>query len=380
MKSIYLDYAAATPMDPKVLNSMEPYFSAKFYNPSATYLASRNIKQDLNTARETIARWLGSRASEIYFTAGATEANNLAIAGILEKFPRGEILISSIEHDSVIAPARAYKCNKIATTNKGIIVLEDLRKKITNKTVLLSVMYVNNELGTLQPMREVAKLVATERMERLKKGNKLPIYFHSDAAQAGNVMDLHISRLGVDMLSLNGGKIYGPKQSGVLYVKAGIELKPIIVGGGQERNLRSGTENVAGAIALAKALDIAQGMREEELNRLKELRGLFADKIISEIPGAQINGSQKNQAPHILHVTFPGTDNERVMMELDESGVQCAIGSACSASSAEPSHVLSAIGMSDEDARSSLRFSMGRYTSKKDILKTVRALKGIITK
>jgi cysteine desulfurase len=378
MKSIYLDYAAATPIDRDVLEAMKPYFSEKFYNPSATYLKSKAVKQDLNEAREVIARWLGSRPSEIYFTAGATEANNLAIAGIMSRYPGGEVLISTIEHDSVIAPAEQYNCNKIASTPKGIIDMDDLKNKLNSKTVLVSVMYVNNELGAIQPLREIAKLVAYERAERLKKGNKLPLYFHTDAAQAGNLLDLHVSRLGVDMLSLNGGKIYGPKQTGVLHVKAGIELKPIIVGGGQERNLRSGTENVPGFVGLAKALDIAQKMRESESKRLTELRDLLIKEICEKISNAQINGSPKHQAPHIVHVTFPGSDNERLMMELDERGVQCAVGSACSASNVEPSHVLSAIGMTKEDARASIRFSLGRHTTKNDIQKTAKILKGLI--
>jgi cysteine desulfurase len=379
-RAIYLDYAAATPLDPNVFAAMKPYFTEKFYNPSATYLASKAVKQELNKARETIAGWLGTRSSEIYFTAGATEANNLAISGIMQRFPKGEVLVSSIEHDSIIAPAEQYNCNKIASTSKGIIDVNDLKKKITSKTILVSVMFVNNELGTVQPLRDIAKLINDERGRRLKEGNKLPIYFHTDAAQAGNFLDLHTSRLGIDLMSLNGGKIYGPKQTGILYVKAGIELKSLILGGGQEQGLRSGTENVPGFVGLAKALDIAQKNREKESRRLKELRNLFVSELVKNIPSAEVNGSSKHQAPHIVHVTFSGVDNERLMMELDERGVQCAVGSACSASSAKPSHVLGAIGMSDKHARSSLRFSMGRGTTKKEILKTVKLLKSLLTK
>jgi cysteine desulfurase len=379
MKSIYLDYAAATPMDPKVLQAMTPYFSGKFYNPSATYLAGRAVKQDLNKSRETIAAWLGSRPSEIYFTAGATEANNLAITGAVGQYPEGQVLISAIEHDSVIAPAEQSNCNKIAANAKGIINLDELKKKINKNTVLVSVMFVNNELGTIQPVRDIARLIANERRERLKTGSKLPIYFHTDAAQAANYLNLHVSRLGVDMMSVNGGKIYGPKQSGILYVKAGLKLKPLITGGGQERNLRSGTENVAGAIGFSEALNIAQANKEKEVQRLSELRKIFIDELKKNIPDVQINGSDKHPAPHIVHTTFPDQDNERLMMELDERGIQCAVGSACSASSSKPSHVLSAIGMSDELARSSLRFSFGRNTSKKDVIKTIRILKSLLT-
>jgi cysteine desulfurase len=379
-RSIYLDYAAATPMEDKVVRAMTEYWRNNFYNPSATYLAGRSVRQDLNEARESIAQWLGARSSEIYFTAGATEASNLAISGIMRKFDEGEVLVSSIEHESVIAPAGQYKCNKIAVNRNGILNIEELKKKINAKTVLVSVMFVNNELGTVQPLREISNLISELRKERIKKGNKKPLYLHTDAAQAGNFFDLHVSRLGVDLMSINGGKIYGPKQTGALYVRAGTELKPLIVGGGQERNLRSGTENTAGIIGFAKALEISQENKDKEAKRVKELRGLFINELKYNIPQAQINGSAKHQAPHILHTTFPGRDNERLMMELDEMGVQCAVGSACSASSTKPSHVLSAIGMSDDEARASLRFSFGRQTSKKDISYAVKALKGLVGK
>lgn len=378
MKSIYLDYAAATPLDPAVLKAMQPFFAEKFYNPSATYLASRAVKEDLNSARATIAKWLGARPSEIYFTAGATEANNLAIQGVMKQFPGGEILVSDIEHESVLAPAGLLKHKKITVNQQGIVNLADLQKKLTPKTLLVSIMLVNNELGTVQPLREIAKILQSERQDRLKKGSKLPLYFHTDAAQAANYLDLHTARLGVDMMSINGGKIYGPKQSGTLFVKAGTMLQPIIVGGGQERGLRSGTENVPGFVGLAKALDSAQKNREKESKRLHEIRNFFAKELIENIPSCQINGSPKHQAPHILHVTFPGVDNERLMMELDERGVQVAVGSACSAAKTEPSHVLKAIGLSDNLARASLRFSLGRPTTQKDIVKTVKLLNKLV--
>jgi cysteine desulfurase len=378
MKHIYLDYAAATPLDNNVLKAMKPYFSEKFYNPSATYLDAKNVKQDIVTAREVIASWLGSRPSEIYFTAGGTEANNLAIAGIMGGYPDKKVLISSIEHDSIIAPAEQHKCNKIASTTKGIINVDDLKNKINKNTALISVMLVNNELGTLQPLCEVANIVADVRKDRLASGNNLPLYLHTDAAQAGNFLDLHVSRLGVDLMSLNGGKIYGPKQTGALYVKAGTKLSPIINGGGQEHNMRSGTENVPGIIGLAKALDDAQKNKAREAKKLNELRKIFIGELAKAIPTIKINGSQKHQAPHIVHVTIENIDNERLMMELDERGVQCAVGSACSASSAEPSHVLKAIGMSSQEARSSLRFSFGRQTTKKEVLRSVKILKGLV--
>lgn len=376
-KSIYLDYAASTPLDKHIFDVMQPYFTEKFYNPSATYMASRAVREDLNLARAKVANWLGARSGEIYFTAGATEANNLAITGVLRQFPQGEVLVSAIEHDSVRTPAQQFNCNKIAVTTKGILDLDDLQKNLNPNVVLVSVMLVNNELGTIQPLREVAKRISVEREKRLKAGNKTPLYLHTDAAQAANYLDLHAARLGVDLMSINGGKIYGPKQTGVLYVKAGLQLQPLVLGGGQERNLRSGTENVPGFIGLAEALEVTQKLKDKESRRLCDIRNYFIDELAKNIPSAHINGSLKYQSPHIAHVTFPGVDNERLMMELDERGVQVAVASACSAAKVEPSHVLNAIGMSEELARASLRFSFGRQTTKKQIVQTIQLLKRI---
>src|SRR5579862_3657095 len=254
MKPIYLDYAAATPMDAEVIKAMQPYFADKFYNPSATYLAGRGVRKDVESARQSVAIQLGARPAEVIFTAGATEANNLAIQGIMREYPESEVLVSAIEHESVLEPARLFKVKEIPVTPQGIVDLQKLEKLITPKTVLVSVMLVNNELGTVQPISEIAKIL--NKSSILRK-NGWPLYLHTDGAQAGNYLDLHVSRLGVDLMSINSGKIYGPKQSGVLYVKAGTRLRPLIVGGGQEFGLRSGTENVAAAIGLAKALKIA---------------------------------------------------------------------------------------------------------------------------
>ena len=375
MKSIYLDYAAATPVDEKVIAAMQPFFSDQFYNPSATYLAGRAARRALDEARSSVAGWLGARPGEITFTAGATEANNLVISGLMRRFPDGEVLVSAIEHESVLAPASQFQCRQIPVTGQGITDLAKLEKMITPKTVLVSVMLVNNELGTVQPVKEVAKILNKSSILR-KSG--LPLYLHSDAAQAANLFDLHVSRLGVDMLSLNGGKIYGPKQSGALYVRAGVELQPLILGGGQERNLRSGTENLAAAAGLAKALELAQNQRHQEVRRLVQLRDFFSRGISKLAPDTTINDSARNQSPHILHVTFPGRDNERLMMQLDEAGVQVAVGSACSASSQQPSHVLKAIGLSDAEARASLRFSFGRLTSKKQLAATLETLAAVL--
>ncbi len=377
MTPVYLDYAAATPVSEEVLKAMQPYFNDIFYNPSATYLAARQAKAALESARAKIAQLLGSKPTEIIFTAGATEANNLALAGVKKRFPDSQLLISAIEHESVLAPAKKLGGRLISVDTKGVVRIDQMKKLISPNTSLISVILVNNEIGTLQPIRGIALLVKQIREERLSKGNKLPLYLHTDAAQAATWLDLQVSRLGVDLMTINGGKIYGPKQSGILYVKAGVQLEPLIIGGGQEMGIRAGTENVAGAIGLATALELAQQRKSAEVKRISELKTQFIEGI-ERIANAQINGSLKMSAPHIISVTFGGADNERLMMELDERGIQAAVGSACSASSDEPSHVLKAIGLSDEQARSTLRFSFGRLTSQEDITKTLQTLKELL--
>ncbi|HSX36843.1 MAG TPA: cysteine desulfurase family protein [Patescibacteria group bacterium] len=371
---IYLDYAAATPLDPTVLAAMQPYLSSKFYNPSAGYLAAQQVHKDLEIARAAVAHWFGARPSEIIFTAGGTEANNLAIHGLMRGHPGSNIVVSSVEHESVLAPAHNYPCKEAPVNGQGAVDVAKLNKLIDDKTVLVSVMYANNEVGTIQPIREVSQLLANIRVARRKAGNKLPIYLHSDACQAASYLDLHAARLGVDLMSINGGKIYGPKQSGALYVKAGIVLEPLITGGGQERGLRSGTENVAACVGLATALDGVQTKRHEEAARLQKLQQQFFHLLEQKIPAVIINGPRKHRLPNNVHIIVPGQDNERLLFALDEAGILAAAGSACSADSGEPSHVLSAMGVSDADAQASLRFTMGRQTTVDDVGQAVTTL------
>ncbi len=362
-RTIYLDYAAATPVDPAVVAAMRPYFSDKFYNPSAAYLASRSVAGALKTARHQVAQCLGVRPGEIVFIAGGTEANNLAIQGVMQAYPQTNLVVSAIEHDSVLKPAKQYDYKLLSVEQSGLVNLVELKKKIDDHTVLVSIGYANNEIGTVQPLKAISRLLYQVRTERQTKGNPLPLYFHTDACQAPAYLDIHANRLGVDMMTLNGGKIYGPKQSGVLYVKTGVNLHAQIQGGGQEHGLRSGTENVAFAAGFAKALQLAQAKRADETKRLKSLQKLFFAELQTKIPQAVINGSLKHRLPNNVHITVIGQDNERLVMALDEQGVMCAVGSACSASSEEPSHVLKAIGLSDSQAQASLRFTMGRQTS-----------------
>jgi len=377
MKKVYLDYSAATPMRSEVLEAMRPFFSDEFYNPSAVYLSAKNVKSRLDEFRRSVANLLGSRPAEITFTAGATEANNLAVQGIARQFPDGEILISAVEHESVTAPAGLFGAGRIPVDENGLIILNKLSNLINDKTVLVSVMLVNNELGTIQPLADIAKLIAEIRRRRQSEGNGLPIYLHTDAAQAGNYLDLHAGRIGVDMMSLNGGKLYGPKQSGALYVKAGVNLRPLILGGGQESGLRSGTENVAAIAGFAKALELAQAGRRQTADRLTVLRKDFEEQLSNNFRTATINGG-RHRAPHITSVTFPGQDNERLMMQLDELGIMCAVGSACSASSEEPSAVLRAIGLSEDLAQATLRFSLGTATDQAGIDAAISALRTIL--
>lgn len=385
--AVYLDYAAATPVDPSVLKAMTPYFSDNFYNPSATYASAIEAHRVLETARAGVAHWLGARPAEIVFTAGGTEANNLAVDGILRPYivrhkivrqSTPNIVISGIEHESVLKPASDYNYREVAVGSDGRLDLDDLRRKIDADTVLVSIMYANNEIGTVQPIRDIATVIAEKRAERTAASEPLPLVFHTDGCQAANYLDLHVARLGVDMMTLNGGKIYGPKQSGALYVKAGTALQPLIRGGGQESGRRSGTENVAAAVGFSKALELAQNMRRDESARLKSLQMRFIERLQKAAPDTIINGSLKYRLPNNVHVTLSGCDNERLLIGLDENGILAAAGSACSASNEEPSHVLKAIGVSEVDAQASLRFTMGRDTTAEAVDRAVRTLSQLL--
>lgn len=373
MKTIYMDHAAATPIDERVLAVMTAYASQKFHNPAAIYLAAKEVSNDIEAARKRIAHWLGARSAEIVFTSGGTEANNLAVHGVMNSFPGANIVVSAVEHASVLIPAKAYLCKETRVKPDGSLDLDDLSNKIDDKTVFVSIMYANNEIGTIQSVAAIAKLIKEIRHKRVLEGNTTPIYFHTDACQAGNYLHLYANTLGVDMMTVNGGKIYGPKRAGALFVRTGVILKPQILGGGQEHGMRSGTEDVMSIIGLAEALTIAQEIRDKETRRLADLQQLFTQLVSQKLPQAKINGAIY-KLPNNIHMTLPGHDNERLMMALDEAGIQCAVGSACSASSDEASYVLGAIGLDNSEARASLRFTLGRSTTEADIKQTITAL------
>lgn len=374
----YFDYAAATPISDEVVAAMRPYFADKFFNPSAMYLAAQDVKRDIAGARENVADVLQCRPSEVIFTAGGTESDNLAVRGVMDMHPDANCVVSAVEHEAVLSPASRYDKRIAAVKPDGRVDVAGLKKLIDDKTALISVMYANNEIGAVQPLREISQLVKSKLQDRRSRGVKTPLYFHTDAAQAPNYLPLLVNNLGVDLMSLNGGKIYGPKQSGILFVRTGVRLSPQILGGGQERGLRSGTENAAAVAGFAAALRHAAELRTDETARIQELSAEFMSRLLAEHPEAAINGSLEHRLPNNVHVTFPGVDNERLIMELDEHGIMAAAGSACSASSDEPSHVLKAVGLTDQEARASLRFTFGRQTGAESIEALLKALRDLL--
>jgi cysteine desulfurase len=378
MDMMYFDYAAATPMDPAVAAAMQPYTSERFFNPSATYAAANAVRKDLDAARARVAHWLGARPAEVIFTAGGTEANNLAIRGVLARFPEGNVVTTAIEHESVLATAQECRGRVAPVTADGLVDVPALIALVDDRTVLVSVMYANNEVGTVQPIRQIASEIEKIRGSRKAAGNKLPLYFHTDAAQAANYLDLHAAHLGVDLMTLNAGKIYGPKQVGALYAASHVWMHAQVTGGGQERGARSGTENVAGVVGFATALDLVQNRRHAESRRMAGLQKLFFDLLQEAIPGLLVNGSRRFRLPNNVHITIPGQDNERLIFALDDAGILCAAGSACSASNEEPSHVLRAMGVSDANAQSSLRFTMGLHTTEDHIRTAVAKLVSLV--
>lgn len=372
--TIYLDYAAATPLDPRVQLAMEPYWLEEFYNPSSPYVASRQVRRDIEDARSRVAFWLGARTTEIIFTAGATESINIAIHGVMQAFPKASVVTVSTEHESVLYSVSRYKHAIAPVQLNGNVDLNALEKLIDERTVLVSVAYANNEIGTIQPLAQIGQLVAKIRAARQKSHNDLPLYLHTDASQAAGYLDLHVSRLGVDLMTLNGAKIYGPKQSGILYIKAGTQIQSPLTGGGQEGGVRSGTENTPGIIGFATALDIVQEEKKEALPKYMMLRDELQRRIVAALPQTVVNGNLKRRLPTNLHLSWSGIDGERLVMLLDEKGVMAATGSACAANKQTASHVLQACGMADDLLQGSLRLSIGAPTTLEDVDKAAEII------
>lgn len=355
---IYLDHAAATPLDPTVLAAMQPYFGEKFYNPSSPYAPAVAVRREYDAAKAAIAAVIGVRPAELTMTAGATESINLAFAG-----SKGHVVTTTIEHQSVLAAAARGEHTLVPVDHNGRVEPAVVAKAIRPDTWLISVALANNELGTIQPLNRIAEIIKTVRAERLVAGNTMPLYLHSDASQGAGQLDLHVTRLGVDMLTLNAAKVYGPKQVGLLYANRSVMLTPQIVGGGQESGRRSGTENVAGVIGMATALTIADRSRHSEIARLGGLRDRLQAKLIEAFPDSVVSGHHKHRLSGHLHISFPGLDAERLIFGLEARGVLVATGSACAANHGTRSHVLTAIGLDDATADGSLRLSLGKSTN-----------------
>jgi cysteine desulfurase len=359
---IYLDHAAATPLDERVLHSMAPYFTTSFYNPSSPYSPAINVRRDYEEAKHTIAKQIGAKPDELVITAGATESINLAFGSI-----SGHVITAAIEHQSVLAAAKSHDHTIVTVDHRGYVDPESIRSAIRSDTQLISIALANNELGTIQPLRDIAQIVRQVREDRLAAGDLTPLYFHSDASQGVGQLDVNVARLGLDMVTINAAKIYGPKQVGLLWAASHVVLSPQIVGGGQERGLRSGTENVAGTIGFAKAIELATAHRNFESDRLRTLRDGLQSKLADAFPKAVFSGHEKHRLAGHLHVSFPNIDGERLLFSLENRGVLVATGSACAANKGTRSHVLTAIGLEPEVADGSIRISLGHLSNPENI-------------
>ena len=366
---IYLDHAAATPVSSKVFEAMRPYFSDEFFNPSSPYLPAKKVAAEYEAAKGVIAHAIGAKGSDIVITAGATEANNLAFTAV----NGGSVLYLVTEHDSVRNVAKRYGGQEIKVLTNGLVDMVDLKSKITDEIMLISVSLANNEIGVIQPLAEIGALVREVRMNRLKRGIKTPIYLHSDASQALNLLDINVARLGVDLLTLNAGKVYGPKGVGALYVSHEVKLQPLTTGGGQERGLRSGTENVPGVIGFAKAVEEAKKHLTNHRRKYSEYRKILLD----ELHGYELI-NKKHTLDNFVVLCYNGIDAERLIFLLEEQGVYVATGAACAASKGEKSHVLKAIGLSDTQIAGSLRITFGETNTPEQIHEATRIINAAV--
>jgi len=358
---IYLDHAAATPMDPKVIAVMQPYFTDDFFNPSAPYSPAITVRRAYEAAKSTLARAIGGKGDEVIITAGATESVNLAFSSI-----GGHVVTANIEHHAVLEAAKQLDHTFVESDVRGMVTAASIKAAIRPDTRLVSIALANNELGTIQPLRDIGEIVRKEREARLSRGDHTPIYLHSDASQGVGQLDVNAARLGVDLLTLNAAKVYGPKQVGLLWSAPHVVLSPIIRGGGQERGIRSGTENVAGAIGFAKALELATEHRKFESDRLAKLRNDLELKLDAAFPDAVVSGHHKHRLAGHLHMSFPNLDAERVLFALESRNVLVATGSACAANKGTRSHVLTAIGLAPEVADGSLRMTLGHLSTEEN--------------
>ncbi len=377
--TIYMDYAATTPLDPKVLESMLPYFAAKYSNPSSLHSSGRRAKRVISEARDEVARVINASPEEIIFTGSGTESDNLALLGIARAYAKegNHIIISAVEHKAVIEAARQLEQEGFLLTilpvdKFGMISVDECIRNVTSKTILISVMYANNEIGTIEPIKELAEAIRS----RCRSG-MFP-FFHTDACQAAGFLSLDVKELGVDLMTLNGSKIYGPKGIGMLYKRKGIRISPIIVGGEQEMNIRAGTESLSLIVGFARALKRADGQREAESRKLAPMRDYFIRRLAEEIPDIILNGHPEKRLPNNIHVSLPFIEGESILLMLDTYGIEASTGSACSAFDLKPSHVLIALGQSSGLVHGSIRFSLGRQTTLSQINQVMSVFPGII--
>ena len=361
---IFLDYASATPVSEAAKKAMAPYLSEKFFNASSPYLAAKRVREDYEAAKDTLAHLIGAKGDDLVITSGATEANSLAFSA-LEK--TSKILTIKTEHDSILKNCENYNTEFVKVDRSGRIDLDDFRNKLDQNTTFVTISLANNELGTIQPLSDIAEMIKTERKERLKSQNPLPLYFHSDASQALSLIPISVARLGVDLLTLNSAKVYGPKGVGALYVGHHVKLKSSQKGGGQERGLRSGTENVPGLIGFAKAAEEAKKHQAGARKHYEKLTAILKTELEKSPIEPIFLGNKKHQLANFCPVSFPGLDAERIIYLLEDDEIYLSTGAACAASKGEKSHVLKAIGLSDEEITGSLRISLGLQNTEEDI-------------
>lgn len=391
IRDVYLDHAATTYLDPRVKKAMDWYWEDNFGNPSSLYRTGRRAKQALSMARDTIARLLNCQPSEIVFTGGGTESDNLAILGVCKAWEEAEmaklsreqkspvltkkrhIITSSIEHHAVLYTCQylekdGYEITYLPVDKEGIVDPESVRQAIRPDTLLASIMYANNEIGTIQPIAAIAAICKEHK-----------VYLHTDACQAAGALTLDTQELGVNLMTINASKIYGPKGVALLYIKQGTRIKPLLYGGGQEKNIRSGTENIAGIVGFAKALELVNYEQAQENKRLTALRDYFIAELL-KLPKVRLNGHPTKRLPNNINVSILDIEGEAFILYMDEYGIACATGSACDSATLDPSHVILALGVPYEFAHSSIRFTLGKRTTKKDIDYTLKHLIPVVAK
>ena len=389
---VYLDYAATTPVDKEVLAAMEPYFCGKFGNASSAHFFGREAREAVEKARQQAADFLGCEAKEVIFTSCATESNNLAIKGLMKAFRQAQgvnfkphIITSAIEHHCVLHTCESLEKDGLVeitylpVNKEGIVEIESVEKAIKDNTILVSIMYANNEIGTIQPIEEIGELIKkyneNPSTRSARSGNK--IFFHVYAVQAINYLDCAVDKLGVDLLSLSAHKFYGPKGVGALYIRKGVPIARIQDGGEQEFKMRAGTLNVPGIVGLGEAITKVRSLKSEVENILK-LRDKLIDGVLKSVSNSKINGSREKRLPNNANFSFPGAEGEAILLALDLEGIAVSTGSACASENLNPSHVLVALGLGPEDTHSSARMTLGKYTTEEEINRVLDILPKVV--